>query len=211
MKKLNIEYMITLAGVILSIISVIAINNYMTKKIYKYEPIKVKEVSDTNKVIAEEEKATSTTTTTTMPTTTKVIQMGSEVVFDNLNKEELINRLNNNLYDTLEGTGEYFANYTVATGLDPYLAVSIVNLETGCKWGCSGLVKTNYNIGGLKGNGSYLKFSSLEEGIDGFLDILYNRYWSKGLTTAETMNPTYATSTEWATKVNNYYNAIKNS
>ena len=138
------------------------------------------------------------------------------IVWDNLTREELINKLNKNLYDTLSGTGSYFADYTIKTGLDPYLAVSIVNLETGCKWGCSYLAKNCYNIGGLKGNpscngGSYMKFNTLEEGINGYLDILYNNYWNLGLTNANDMNPKYATSSNWAEKVNNYYNDIENT
>ena len=116
----------------------------------------------------------------------------------------------------MEGTGIYFANYTKETGLDPYLAVSIINLETGCKWGCSYLAKNCNNIGGLKGSpscngGSYMKFDTLEEGIRGYLDIVYNNYWQKGLTTPELMNPKYAASNTWAEKVNRYYEAIKAS
>jgi len=138
------------------------------------------------------------------------------IVWDGLTKDELIERLNKNLYDTMEGTGEYFADYTIKTGMDPYLAISIINLETGCKWGCSYLTKACFNIGGLKGGpscngGSYMKFDSLEEGITGYLDILYNGYWSKGLTTPELMNPKYAASSKWAEKVNKYYDAIKES
>ena len=138
------------------------------------------------------------------------------IVWNGLTKDELIEKLNKNLYHELEGTGEYFANYTIKTGLDPYLAVSIVNLETGCKWGCSYLAKTCYNIGGLKGKpscngGAYMKFNSLEEGINGYLDILYNNYWNLGLTTAEEMNPKYAASSKWAEKVNNYYKTIEES
>ena len=138
------------------------------------------------------------------------------IIFDGLTKEELIEKLNKNLYDDLAGTGEYFANYTEEKGLDPYLAISIINLETGCKWQCSHLVKACSNIGGLKGSpgcdgGDYAAYESLDVGIRAYLDILYNGYWSQGLTTAEAMNPKYAESTEWARKVNNYYNEIKNS
>ena len=46
-----------------------------------------------------------------------------EIVWDNLTFEELTIRLDNNLYDTLKGSGKYFAEYTKETGLDPYLAV----------------------------------------------------------------------------------------
>ena len=139
-----------------------------------------------------------------------------EIIWDGLTLEQLAERLNKNLYDTMEGTGIYFANYTKETGLDPYLAVSIINLETGCKWGCSYLAKNCNNFGGLKGSpscngGSYMKFDTLEEGIRGYLDIVYNNYWQKGLTTPELMNPKYAASNTWAEKVNRYYEAIKAS
>ena len=137
------------------------------------------------------------------------------LVWDNLTKEELIEKLNKNLYNELSGTGSFFADYTMKTGLDPYLAVSIVNLETGCKWGCSYLAKVCYNIGGLKGmpncGGGYAKFNSLEEGINSYLDIIYNNYWSLGLTTPEAINPKYAASNLWAEKVNKYYQEIVES
>lgn len=139
-----------------------------------------------------------------------------EVVWDDLTTQELTDKLNKNLYSTLEGTGHYFANYTKETGLDPYLAVSIINLETGCKWGCSSLVKKCNNIGGIKGkpscNGSsYRSYSSLEEGINGYLDLVYYNYYSKGLDTPEKMNTKYAESKTWAQKVNAYYETIKSS
>ena len=143
-------------------------------------------------------------------------EVNNRIVWDNLTREELIAKLNKNLYHELSGTGSYFADYTIKTGLDPYLAVSIVNLETGCKWGCSYLARTCYNIGGLKGSpscngGAYARFNSLEDGINSYLDILYNGYWSKGLTNADLMNPKYAESTTWAEKVNAYYQTIKAS
>ena len=56
-----------------------------------------------------------------------------------------------------------------------------------------------------------MKFDTLEEGIRGYLDIVYNNYWKKGLTTPELMNPKYAASNTWAEKVNRYYEAIKAS
>lgn len=146
-------------------------------------------------------------TTTTKP---------KEIVWDNLTLEELTDKLNKNLYSTLSDTGLYFANFTKETGMDPYLAVSIVNLETGCKWGCSTLVKKCNNIGGLKGkpscgSGPYMKYDTLEEGINGYLNIVYKNYWLKGLRTAEEMNRKYAESKTWAEKVNKYYETIKES
>lgn len=169
-------------------------------------------VNDKNKefeVIANVDENITTTEEVTTTTTRKV-------VWDDLTVEELTLKLNKNLYSDLEGMGEHFARYTEETGLDPYLAVAIVNLETGCKWGCSTLARSCNNIGGIKGNpscngGSYKRFDTLEEGIKSYLDLVYYNYYSVGLDTAEKMNPKYAESTSWAFKVNNYYNDIKNT
>ena len=57
-----------------------------------------------------------------------LLKLGKETVYDGLTRDELILRLNNNLYDTMAGTGEYFADYAIKTVLDPYLAFSIINL-----------------------------------------------------------------------------------
>lgn len=153
---------------------------------------------------------TSTTSVATTTTTTK------RIVWDNLTEDELVLRLNKNLYSELAGTGSYFAKYTAETGLDPYLAVAIVNLETGCKWGCSYLARFCNNIGGIKGgpscNGSsYKRYDSLEEGINSYLDLIYYNYYSIGLDDAYKMNSKYAESSTWAFKVNNYYDEIKNT
>lgn len=196
-KKFKIEDIIAFMAAVFVICAFYAISATLKNKDVKEE------------VVLAEENITTTTTTTT---TTKA----PEIIWDGLTLEQLAERLNKNLYDTMEGTGIYFANYTKETGLDPYLAVSIINLETGCKWGCSYLAKNCNNIGGLKGSpscngGSYMKFDTLEEGIRGYLDIVYNNYWKKGLTTPELMNPKYAASNTWAEKVNRYYEAIKAS
>lgn len=196
-KKIKFEDIIAFMAAVFVICAFYAISATLKNKESKEEV-----------VLAEE----NITTTTTTVTTTKA----PEIIWDGLTLEELTERLDKNLYDTMSGMGIHFANYTKETGLDPYLAVSIVNLETGCKWGCSYLAKNCNNIGGLKGKpscngGSYMKFDSLEEGIRGYLDIIYNNYWQKGLTTPELMNPKYATSNTWAEKVNRYYETIKAS
>lgn len=169
-------------------------------------------VNDKNKefeVIANVDENITTTEEVSTTTTRKV-------VWDDLTVDELTLKLNKNLYSDLEGMGEHFARYTEETGLDPYLAVAIVNLETGCKWGCSTLARSCNNIGGIKGSpscngGAYKRFDSLEEGIKSYLDLVYYNYYSVGLDTAEKMNSKYAESTSWAFKVNNYYNDIKNT
>ena len=178
----------------------------------------------------------STTTTTKEITTTKLITKTTKpletfkeevnnkveidddgkVVLDGMTLTELTNKLNKSLTSTLTNTGHYFANYYVKTGLDPYLSVAIVLHETGCKWTCSKLVRECNNIGGMKGSpscngGSYMKYNSLEEGINGYLDMLYNNYYKKGLTTTKEMNKKYAENPEWYKKVDAYVDQIKSS
>ncbi len=136
------------------------------------------------------------------------------IIYDGMTLTELTNKLNKSLGSYMTNTGYFFANYTKKTGLDPYLAVSIVLLETGCNWKCSTITVTCNNIGGLKGRGScngtsYSKYDSLEEGIEGYLNILYKNYYLQGLTNADTMAHKYAASPTWAEKVNTYYASVK--
>ena len=170
--------------------------------------IKDKQNDKNDELLANIEITSETTTTTTETTTTK------KIVWDNLTEEELTFKLNKNLYSTMSNTGSHFAKYTSETGLDPYLAISIVNLETGCKWGCSYLARTCNNIGGIKGspscNGSsYRRYDTLEEGIKSYLDLIYYNYYSIGLDDPYKMNSKYAESSTWAEKVNNYYQEVK--
>lgn len=144
-----------------------------------------------------------------------LINDDGSIIYEGKTLTELTEQLNKSLSNSyLTNTGYFFAKYTKDTGLDPYLSVAIVLLETGCKWECSGLTKGCYNIGGLKGHGScngtsYSKYDTLEEGIDSYLDIIYYNYYLKGLTTPEKMNSKYAESPVWAEKVNNYIKEIR--
>lgn len=139
------------------------------------------------------------------------------ILFDGLTEQELIDKLNRSLKNELSGTAVDFVNYYKSTGLDPYLAIAIILHETGCSWTCSNLVKVCFNFGGMKGgpnyyNGtSYTCFASKEEGINAYLNMLYNNYYSKGLVTPELMNPKYAASMAWSAKINQYINKIKNA
>ena len=138
------------------------------------------------------------------------------VVFEDMTEEQLAEKLNRSLPSTLAGSGYIFANYTARTGMDPYLSVAIVLHETGCKWGCSDLVNSCYNVGGVKGapgchGGEYKAYSSLNEGINMFLDNLYYNYYARGLTTPEAINPYYAESTTWASQVGSYINEVRNT
>lgn len=181
---------------------------------------------------------TKVATTTTLITTNEVIELVEEeeekidysypyeiapefeddgsIIYDGMTLTELTDKLNKSLGSYLTNTGYFFAKYTKDTGIDPYLSVAIVLLETGCKWTCSSLTVRCNNIGGLKGGQScegrsYSRYDSLEEGIQGYLNIIYNNYYLKGMTTPETMASTYAASNEWSSKVNTYINEIKNA
>lgn len=137
-----------------------------------------------------------------------------EIVYDGLTLDELSDKLNRSLNSTISGYGNLFASKSIELGLDPYLAVAIVLHETGCSWNCSELVNQCYNVGGQKGGpgcwgGSYRAFSSMEEGINSYLENLYYNYYAIGLTTPETINPKYAESTAWASKINAYIEKIK--
>ena len=143
----------------------------------------------------------------------EIIDDGS-IIYDGLTVTELTNKLNKSLPSHLTNTGYFFAEYTKKTGLNPYLSVAIVLLETGCNWQCSYIMVNCNNIGGLKGHGrcgntGYSAYDSLGEGIVSYLDILYNGYMLKGLDTPEKMASTYAESPEWARKVNTYIEQIK--
>lgn len=136
------------------------------------------------------------------------------IVYDGMTLNELTEKLNRSLKSTIAGKGDVFASYSLERGVDPYLAVSIMLLETGCNWSCSSLMRRCNNVGGQKGSpscdgGSYKSYPSLDEGIKGFIDNIADNYYAYGLTTPEAMNKKYAASNMWAIKVNNYISSVK--
>ena len=136
------------------------------------------------------------------------------IVYDGMTMSELTEKLNRSLKSTIAGKGDIFASYSLERGVDPYLAVSIMLLETGCNWSCSSLMRRCNNVAGQKGSpscdgGSYKSYPSLDEGIKGFIDNIADNYYAYGLTTPEAMNKKYAASNMWAIKVNNYISSVK--
>lgn len=136
------------------------------------------------------------------------------IVYDGMTMSELTEKLNRSLKSTIAGKGDVFASYSLERGVDPYLAVSIMLLETGCNWSCSSLMRKCNNVGGQKGSpscdgGSYKSYPGLDEGIKGFIDNIADNYYAYGLTTPEAMNKKYAASDMWAIKVNNYISSVK--
>lgn len=136
-----------------------------------------------------------------------------KIVYDGMTITELSAKLNRSLKSDLSGKGNLIATYSLAKGVDPYVATAIMLHETGCEWGCSSLVKKCNNVGGQKGSGCglYASFSSLDIGIKKFIDNLAKNYYAKGLNTPEKMNAKYAESRTWSSKVNRYINKIKNN
>ena len=138
-------------------------------------------------------------------------------VYDGLTIEELSDKLNRNLgNDYIAGKGEFIATQCLEKGVDPYVAVAIILHETGCGTKCSNLARTCNNVGGQKGSpgcngGSFKSFSTLDEGIIGFVNNLSKNYYAKGLNTVELIAPKYAAGNTWASKINWFVNKIKNS
>jgi len=133
--------------------------------------------------------------------------------FNGESVETISNKINRYLSSTLSGKGEYITRYSLDVGVDPYLAASVILHETGCQWTCSYLARVCNNFGGNKGGpgcngGSYRKFSTMEEGLNFAIDKLA-RYYNKGYTTPEQINPSYAESKTWAEKINKYMNKLK--
>ena len=136
------------------------------------------------------------------------------VVYEGMTLNELSEKLNRSLNSTISGKGELIASYSLERGVDPYLAMGVMLLETGCNWTCSGLVTKCNNVGGQKGSpscngGSYKKYDTLELGIKGYMDNIKKNYYDYGLTTPETMNKKYAADPNWSVKVNKYIDSIK--
>lgn len=140
-------------------------------------------------------------------------ELKKTLVYENLNKSQLINMINKSLNSTISNKGKLIAEYSLKKNVDPVVATAIMLLETGCKWECSTLVKKCNNVGGVKGSpncsGGYRKYNSLDEGIKKFIDNLSKNYYEKGLDTPEKMNKKYAASSTWAIKVNKYVKEIK--
>lgn len=137
-----------------------------------------------------------------------------KIVYDGMTLEELSEKLNRSMKSTLSGYGQKFAELSLDYGVDPYVALAIVLHETGCYSGkCSTLTSQCNNIGGMKGSpgcgGAYARFSSLEVGMEAFIENLSRNYYKQGLTSVEQIGKKYAEGNTWATKVNNYILKIK--
>ena len=133
-------------------------------------------------------------------------------VFDGLTMEELAAKLNRSLRAEISGKGYTIASKCLELGVDPYVATAIILHETGCGQGsCSHIARTCYNFGGQKGSGcgAYQRYGSIDEGLNGMISNLYRNYYSRGLTTVESIAPRYAESPAWPAKINGYVSRIR--
>lgn len=177
--------------------------------------------ASTNMIVEETEKSDTTAdnlllTEVVMETAPASVIVPPRVeVYEGMTLEELAAKLNRNLgTDIVAGKGALIATECINKGVDPYVAVAILLHETGCKSRCSTLARRCNNFGGQKGGpscngGSYKAYSSIDAGLVGFIDNLYRNYYSRGLTTIETIGPRYAESPTWRSKITWYVGQIR--
>lgn len=135
-------------------------------------------------------------------------------VYNGMTLDEVANQINKSLKAEISGKGMVIAKKSIELGVDPFLATAIILHETGCGQGrCSKIARECYNFGGQKGPGcgAYRRYSSIDEGLEGMIINLHNNFYSKGLTTVESIGPRYAESGTWVSKINWYINKIKNA
>lgn len=117
----------------------------------------------------------------------------------------------------LAGKGSLFLAAANRWKIDPVLMVAISAHETGR--GTSEKVQKLNNPGGLMEGGKvFLKFETLEAGIEHMAERLRKRYYDCGLTTAKTIQPKYCPvgasndptglNSHWLTGVEKFYKEI---
>src|SRR5574344_2306341 len=133
-------------------------------------------------------------------------------------------RVSGRMYDGIEYRGyaqtivENLASYAgvpvwngLQYGVDPYVAVAISLLETGCKWNCT---VSHNNVGGnmvcYNGKCYIRSFNTIEEGITYHISNLYNGFYAKGITEVTQIGRSYAASPTWSQRVYGYIEEIRN-
>lgn len=196
-----------LLGVVFSSVAIISVGIIIFSKYYFDKEI-------INENVMEFAKSHSENYLIAINDATEDVEQQKKIVYDGMTLDELAAKLDRYLSDDLKGKGYLYASHALEIGIDPYLAVAISMHETGCKWGCSTLVKQCNNVGGQVASprcngGNYKYYPTLDEGIIGFMDNIKRNYYDYGLTTPEAMNPKYAADPNWANVVNKTINQIK--
>ena len=197
---------------------------YQNKEAYKsidrvsVKQFKIENMAASTDMIVKEKKEKEVETS--IPETVEInmevskSSMLREEVYEGMTLEEVANQLNKSLKNDIAGKGMVIASKCIELGVDPFVATSIILHETGCGQNqCSNIARNCYNFGGQKGSGcgAYQRYGSVDEGLEGMITNLYRNYYSKGLTTVETIGPRYAESSTWVSMINSYVNKVKSA
>ncbi|MBQ6538859.1 MAG: glucosaminidase domain-containing protein [Bacilli bacterium] len=130
-------------------------------------------------------------------------------VVDHFTREEIINKLNKKLGGVLSGKGQLITDTSLKLKVDPFVAAAIMMHETGN--GTSRIARTCSNVGGQKGPGcgAYRAYPDINSGIVGMINNLYRNFYSRGLTTIDSIGPRYAESGSWPRMIHSYVNMLK--
>ena len=167
-----------------------------------------------NMIVKETQEEKSTPVVTDINMDISKASMLREEVYEGMTLEEVADKLNRSLKNDIAGKGMVIASKSIELGVDPFVATAIILHETGCGQNqCSNIARTCYNFGGQKGSGcgAYQRYGSVDEGLEGMISNLYRNYYSKGLTTVETIGPRYAESSTWVSMINSYVNKVKSA
>lgn len=84
---------------------------------------------------------------------------------------------------------DYIRMYCKGTSVDEEIAVAISQWETG-HWNSEVFEQYN-NFGGMQIGGQYMKFATVAEGAEAYVDMLDKYYFSEGLDSLEEIQPKY--------------------
>lgn len=109
----------------------------------------------------------------------------------------------------LKGKGRQFYNAQNKYGINAIFLIAIAQLESAC--GKSKLARNNNNFGGMRNRkGQYLKFKTVDEGIDELASNLKRLYKDNGRTTIEQIHKIYAENPKWSDVVIDKMNEMRN-
>ena len=130
-------------------------------------------------------------------------------VYEGKTREEVINQLNKSLGGVLSGKANIIVDKALSLGVDPYVAAAIMVHESAN--GKSRIARSCNNFGGQKGAGcgGWKSYPSVQAGIEGMIQNMYNNYYSKGLNTIDKMASRYAESPAWPAKIHSFVNKLK--
>ncbi|HBF5168040.1 TPA: C40 family peptidase [Clostridioides difficile] len=124
---------------------------------------------------------------------------------------DMANKINKLLKGKLSNTGNIFVKYSNAYKVNPALMAAISMHESARE--TSNIANTKNNFFGMKKNGDYMSFSSVDEGIKRGISNLSRNYIHIGRKTLESIRNKYSSSSdkEWVKCVGAFYKQITGS